>query len=63
MKYVYSEQYDAYYDEETNEWIEDKCDEPNCEFCMNRPETPGAGEKNFETSESGPENKKLEKRV
>ena len=40
MKKVYSEQYDAYYDEETNEWIEDKCDDANCEFCMNRPERP-----------------------
>jgi hypothetical protein len=40
MKYVYSEEYDAYYDEDTNEWLDDKCDDPTCEFCMNRPEKP-----------------------
>jgi len=36
----YSEQYDAYYNSETNEWTEDKCDDPNCEFCGNRPDKP-----------------------
>jgi hypothetical protein len=36
----YSEQYDAYYDDETNEWLEDKCDDPECEYCPNRPEKP-----------------------
>lgn len=36
----YSEQYDAYYDSETNEWLESKCDDPNCEYCVNRPEHP-----------------------
>ncbi len=35
-----TEEYDAYYDEDTNEWLESKCDDPNCEFCMNRPERP-----------------------
>ena len=63
MKYVYSEEYDAYYDEDTNEWLDDKCDDPTCEFCMNRPERPVVPEKNFESSDSGPENKKLKKRV
>lgn len=37
---AYSEEYDTYYNEETNEWIEDKCDDPNCEFCINRPDKP-----------------------
>lgn len=37
---AYSEEYDTYYNEETNEWVEDKCDDPNCEFCVNRPDKP-----------------------
>jgi len=37
---VYSEEYDAYYNEKTNEWTEDKCDDPACGFCINRPATP-----------------------
>jgi hypothetical protein len=36
----YSEEYDAYYNPATNEWIESKCDDPTCEFCANRPERP-----------------------
>lgn len=36
----YSEEFDAYYDDETNEWLEDKCDDPECEYCPNRPEKP-----------------------
>ena len=36
----YSEKYDAYYDDETNEWLESKCDDPTCEFCVNRPARP-----------------------
>ena len=63
MKKAYSIEYDAIYDEETNEWLEEVCEDPQCVYCKNRPERPVAGEKNFETSESGPENKKLEKRV
>lgn len=45
MKKTYSEQYDAYYDEGTNEWLEEVCGDPNCEYCMNRPERPGDLEK------------------
>ena len=37
---AYSEEYDTYYNEETNEWVEDKCDDPTCEFCVNRPDKP-----------------------
>ena len=33
-----NEQYDAYYYPDTNEWIEDKCSDPECEFCKGRPE-------------------------
>jgi hypothetical protein len=40
MKKVYSEQYDAFYDEDTNEWLEPVCEDPNCVYCMNRPERP-----------------------
>jgi hypothetical protein len=40
---VYSEEYDAYYNAKTNEWTEDKCDDPACEFCKNRPEKPLTG--------------------
>jgi hypothetical protein len=36
----FSEQYDAYYDDKTNEWLESKCDDPECEYCTNRPEKP-----------------------
>ena len=34
----YSEEYDAYYDKETGEWLEDKCDDPTCEYCTGRPD-------------------------
>ena len=36
----YSEKFDAYYDDETNEWLDTKCDDPNCEYCVDRPDTP-----------------------
>ena len=36
----YSEQYDAYYDAETNQWLESKCDDPYCDYCADRPEKP-----------------------
>lgn len=36
----YSEKYDAHYDSNTNEWTEDKCDDPECEFCTVRPDQP-----------------------
>lgn len=34
----YNEQYDAYYDDETMEWLESKCSDPECSYCSNRPE-------------------------
>ena len=36
MNRKYSEQYDAYYDEQTNEWLEDICEDPECEYCVGR---------------------------
>jgi len=36
----YSEEHDAYYNQKTNEWTESKCDDPTCEYCINRPERP-----------------------
>lgn len=38
LNQAYSEQYDAFYDTKTGEWLESKCDDPNCEYCSNRPE-------------------------
>lgn len=38
MNRDYSEEYDAYYNLHTGEWLEDKCDDPTCSFCVNRPE-------------------------
>ena len=37
---AYSEQYDAYYCESCNEWLEDICTDRDCEFCKNRPIKP-----------------------
>lgn len=36
----YDKQYDAYYCELCNEWLENLCGDPNCEFCQNRPKKP-----------------------
>lgn len=32
--------WDAYYCENCNEWAESKCDDPKCEYCVDRPEKP-----------------------
>jgi hypothetical protein len=37
---AYSKEYDAYYNQATNEWIDDQCCDPNCEFCRRRPARP-----------------------
>jgi hypothetical protein len=39
-KRKYSEEYDAYYCELCNKWLEDKCDDAGCEFCKDRPKKP-----------------------
>lgn len=36
----YSEEWDAFYNEETNEWLESTCDDPTCHYCTDRPERP-----------------------
>ena len=36
----YSERYDAFYDTKENVWLDDKCSDPECEFCADRPERP-----------------------
>ena len=33
----YDETYDAYYYIDTNEWVEPRCCDPQCEFCIKRP--------------------------
>jgi hypothetical protein len=43
-KKEYSGRYDAYYCETCNRWLEDTCDEPECEFCAGRPLVPGKDE-------------------
>ena len=40
MNQKYSEQFDTYYDEQTNEWLEDICDDPECDLCIGRTPTP-----------------------
>ena len=39
-EFAYNEQYDAYYNPKTDEWIEPRCDDPTCEYCSARPEKP-----------------------
>ena len=36
----YSVEYDTYYCEECNKWLEDTCDDRECLFCPSRPLTP-----------------------
>jgi hypothetical protein len=33
----YCERFDVYYDNKTGEYLEQRCDDPNCEYCKNRP--------------------------
>lgn len=35
---ILSEQYDAYYNSETGDWLEAKCTDKNCCFCKDRPD-------------------------
>lgn len=37
---VYSPKYDAYYCYKCDIWLENKCKEEDCEFCIKRPEKP-----------------------
>ena len=36
----YSEEWDAFYNTDTNEWLESVCNDPTCEYCATRPERP-----------------------
>lgn len=36
----YSNKYDAYYCELCNKWLEETCDDVECDFCPTRPEKP-----------------------
>lgn len=33
----YDKRYDAFYDKETDEWLESACDNADCIYCRNRP--------------------------
>ncbi len=36
----YNNRYDAYYCELCNQWLEVKCNDPECEYCPERPNKP-----------------------
>ena len=36
----YSEEYDSFYCPDCNRWLDEKCADPNCEFCSVRPDKP-----------------------
>jgi len=36
----YNKEYDSFYDDKKDIWLEEKCDQKNCEFCKNRPSKP-----------------------
>lgn len=37
---MYSERYDAFYNPETDTWLDSQCCDPTCEYCQDRPEFP-----------------------
>jgi len=37
---LYSKEYDTYYCESCNEWLEDICTDRDCVYCNSRPTTP-----------------------
>ena len=37
---IYYDDYDAYFCAYCNVWLEDRCGEPGCGYCANRPEKP-----------------------
>lgn len=37
---IRSEEYDAYYCPNCNKWLEGACSDPECSFCVERPERP-----------------------
>ncbi|WP_088071966.1 hypothetical protein [Gottfriedia luciferensis] len=38
--FIYYEDFDAYFCPKCNIWTEDKCGDPTCYYCPNRPEKP-----------------------
>lgn len=36
----YSERYDAFFNSETDQWLDSQCDDLECEYCKDRPEKP-----------------------
>jgi hypothetical protein len=36
----YSKEFDAYYEDTTNEWIDSRCCDPSCGYCSSRPKKP-----------------------
>lgn len=37
---IRSDQYDAYFCAYCNKWLEEKCTDPNCRYCPQRPDKP-----------------------
>ncbi|WP_456278493.1 hypothetical protein [Bacillus sp. AK128] len=37
---IYSDEFDAYFCPNCNEWIESKCSDPTCFYCPKRPDQP-----------------------
>lgn len=37
---IYYEKYDAFFCASCNQWKEERCSDPQCSFCRNRPEFP-----------------------
>lgn len=40
----YNEKYDAWFCPICNTWAEEKCNDPDCGFCGERPDTPDIGQ-------------------
>ena len=39
-EFEYSEKYDAFYDPDTDTWVDSQCSDPTCTYCVNRPARP-----------------------
>lgn len=37
---IYDDSFDSYFCAICNEWQEETCDDPNCHYCVQRPERP-----------------------
>jgi hypothetical protein len=45
---------DCYACMQCDEWLEEKCTDPDCEFCKRRPERPTGGENPYEATPATP---------